>query len=63
MAAGSVFSFLQSAAMGGAAMSVFAGIGALGGGVALAVGLASSKKMVGRWVGKIKGFFWKRKDD
>lgn len=56
--AGSFFGVLQSAAMG-----IFAGIGALGGGVAVAVGLASSKGMVGGLVEKIKGFLWKRKED
>lgn len=61
--AGSFFSILQSAAMGGAAMSIIAGIGALGGVVAAAVGLASCKGVVGGLVEKIKGFFWKRKED
>ena len=63
VAAGSLFAFLQSTAMGGAAMGVFTGIGALGGGVAVAASLASSKEMVGSGVEKIKGFFWKRKED
>ena len=39
--AGSLFPFLQSAAMGGAAMGVFTGIGAAGAAVAIAAGLAS----------------------
>lgn len=56
--AGSLFAFLQSAAMG-----VLARISALGGGVAFALGMASSKEMVGGLVETIKGFFWKRKDD
>ena len=55
--AGSFFSLLQSAAMGGAAMGVFAGVGALGGAVVVAVGLASSWGRVGGLVKKIKGFF------
>ena len=56
--AGSLFSFLQSAAMGGAAMGVFAGIGALGGAVVAAAGLASLWGKVGDLVKMIKGFFW-----
>ena len=44
--------------MGGAAMGVFAGIGALGGAVVVAAGLASLWGKVGGLVKKIKGFFW-----
>jgi hypothetical protein len=39
-----LFAFLQSAAMGGAAMGAFVGIGALGGAIAVGVGLASLKR-------------------
>ncbi|KAI4121001.1 MAG: hypothetical protein LQ338_006624, partial [Usnochroma carphineum] len=41
VAAGSLFAFLQSAAMGGPAMGLFVGIGASGGAIAVAAGLAS----------------------
>jgi Interferon-induced 6-16 family len=41
VAAGSLFAFLQSAAMGGAAMGFFVGIGAFGGVTAAGLGLAS----------------------
>ena len=42
--AGTLFPFLQSAAMGGAAMGVFTGIGAAGAAVAIAAGLASPNR-------------------
>ena len=42
VAAGSVFAFLQSAAMGGVALGVITGVGAAIGGVAVAAGLAFS---------------------
>lgn len=41
VAAGSLFAILQSAAMGGAAMGLFAGIGAFGAAMAAGVALAS----------------------
>lgn len=41
VAAGSLFSFLQSAAMGGAAMGLFTGVGVLGAVVAVGGGLAT----------------------
>ena len=63
VAAGSPFAILQSAAMGGAAMGVFTEIGLASSGVAVAVGWALEKG-VGRGLKeKIKGCFWKRKDD
>jgi len=43
--AGSLFAFLQSAAMGGAAMGLFMGIGAVGGVIAVGLGLASLEGM------------------
>ncbi len=43
--AGSLFSFLQSAAMGGAAIGLFAGIGTVGGLVAL-IGVGASANVV-----------------
>ena len=61
--AGSLFAFLQSAAMGGPAMGVVAGIGGLGGGVMVAAGLAFSKGSVSGLMEKARGFFWKRKVD
>lgn len=45
VAAGSLFAFLQSAAMGGAAIGLFAGIGVLGGLVAVA-GVGASVHVV-----------------
>ena len=61
VAAGSLFAFLQSAAMGGAALGVITGVGVVGGGLAVALGVASSKKSelgkgVGEVVHKAKGF-------
>lgn len=57
VAAGSVFAFLQSAAMGGAALGVITGVGAAIGGVAVAVGLAFSKGgVVEKVVDKVKDF-------
>ena len=41
VAAGSLFSFLQSAAMGGAAMGLFTGVGILGGVIAVCGGLTT----------------------
>ncbi len=41
VAAGSLFSFLQSAAMGGAAMGLFTGVGAVGAVIAVGGGLAT----------------------
>ena len=55
VAAGSFFAFLQSAAMGGAAMGVFTGIGALGGVTAIVAVVASSKDTVGELGEKIHG--------
>lgn len=53
--AGSLFPFLQSAAMGGAAMGVFTGIGAAGAAVAIVAGLASSER-VGEVVETVRSF-------
>ena len=56
VAAGSLFAFLQSAAMGGAAMGLFVGIGGLGGGVAVAAGLAAStetKEKIGDFIERV----------
>ena len=50
--AGSLFSFLQSAAMGAAAMGLFVGVGAVGGGIAVAAGLAAAHETTER----VKGF-------
>ncbi|KAF7504452.1 hypothetical protein GJ744_002189 [Endocarpon pusillum] len=55
VAAASLFSFLQSAAMGGAAMGLFWGIGVLGGVIAVGVGFASMKRLIGRLVEKFRG--------
>ncbi|KAI9695930.1 MAG: hypothetical protein M1812_008491, partial [Candelaria pacifica] len=55
VAAGSFFAFLQSAAMGGAALSLFVGIGALGGAIAVGVGLASLKGIIDGLVKKFRG--------
>ena len=55
VAAGSLFAFLQSAAMGGAAMGVFVGVGAAGGGIAITAGLAASHVTVE----KVEGVFKK----
>jgi Interferon-induced 6-16 family len=52
--AGSLFAFLQSAAMGGAAMGLFLGIGAFGGVIAVALGLASLKGMRQNIVGFVQ---------
>ena len=56
--AGSLFPFLQSAAMGGAAMGVFTGMGAAGAVVAIAAGLASpeTQERVGEIVETVRGF-------
>ena len=56
VAAGSLFAFFQSAAMGGAAMGLFAGLGALGGVMAVTAGVAASKETVDGVVGNIRGF-------
>ncbi|KAL9010040.1 MAG: hypothetical protein Q9180_009340 [Flavoplaca navasiana] len=72
VAAGTPFAFLQSAAMGGAAMGVMTGIGALGGAVTVAAALtlkegtvgdvvSSCKGAVGGAVKKFKSFFGKWK--
>ncbi|KAL8790290.1 MAG: hypothetical protein Q9213_000642 [Squamulea squamosa] len=72
VAAGTPFAFLQSAAMGGAAMGVITGIGALGGAVAITAALtikkktvdglvSSCKEAVGGAVEKLKSFFGKWK--
>ena len=52
VAAGSIFAFLQSAAMGGAAMGLFTGVGAVGVLVAL-VGVGASMKFVKEKVSEI----------
>ena len=54
VAAGSLFPFLQSAAMGGAAMGVFTGIGAAGAAVAIAAGLGSPER-IGEVLEAVKG--------
>ena len=54
VAAGSLFAFLQSAAMGGAAMGLFVGVGAVGGGVAIAAGLAASQETVRKVKGSVE---------
>ena len=54
VAAGSIFAFLQSAAMGGAAIGLFTGVGAVGGLVAL-VGVGASMKFVKEKVSEIGG--------
>lgn len=64
---GSLFAFLQSAAMGGVAMGFFTGIGVMGVGVAVVGGLAAVRrkvrgKMVGL-LGRIRSWGWKRKED
>ena len=57
VAAGSVFTVLQSAAMGGAALGVITGVGAAIGGAAVAVGLAFSKGgVIEEVVDKVKVF-------
>ncbi|KAL8792656.1 MAG: hypothetical protein Q9195_004716 [Heterodermia aff. obscurata] len=53
--AGGLFSFLQSAAMGGAAMGVFTGIGTAGAVVAVAAGLASPER-VGEVIETVRSF-------
>ncbi|KAL8772972.1 MAG: hypothetical protein Q9209_001992 [Squamulea sp. 1 TL-2023] len=68
VAAGTPFAFLQSAAMGGAAMGAMTGIGALGGAATIAAALTLTEKTVGGLVSsckeavdgavkKLKGFF------
>lgn len=71
VAAGTLFSFLQGAAMGGAALGVITGFGAAGAAVAVATALVSSERVrkVGKAVRnfaegvvngiaeKVKGFF------
>ena len=60
VAAGSLFAILQSVAMGGAALGMLTGIGAVVGIGLIAVGLASSEggpgKAVGEVMGKVKDF-------
>ena len=55
--AGSLFAFLQSAAMGGAAAGIFAGIGALGAAVTVGcgIGLGSLKEPIAGLAEKAKG--------
>ncbi len=55
VAGGSFFAFLQSAAMGEAALSLFVRIGALGGVIAVGVELASLKRIIGRLMKKFSG--------
>ena len=55
VAAGSPFAFLQSAAMGGAAMGLFTGIGAFGGAIAVGAALASMKPPIAALAEKAKG--------
>ena len=72
VAAGSPFAFLQSAAMGGAAMGVMTGVGAVSGAVVIAAALSlkeeilgglvrKAEEAVGGVVEKFKGFcgWWK----
>ena len=77
--AGTLFAFLQSAAMGGAALGLFTGIGAAGAVVAVAAGVASPERVgevvktvrnfmdgvVNEVAQKVKGFFgwWSEKRD
>ena len=72
VAAGTPFAFLQSAAMGGAAMGVMTGIGALGSAVTFVAALTLKQRTVGGLVSSCKGaineamrkfksFFWKWK--
>ena len=60
---GSLFSFLQGAAMGGAAMGVFTGIGAAGVGVAAAGVLVAVRGKVAGLLGKVSSWGWKGKKD
>ena len=55
MAAGTPFAFLQSAAMGGAAMGVMTGIGALSSMVTIAAALTLKERTVGGLVSSCKG--------
>ena len=55
VAAGTPFAFLQSAAMGGAAMGVMTGIGALGSAVTIAAALFLKKRTAGGLVSNCKG--------
>ena len=55
VAAGSFFAFLQSAAMGGAAMGMITGVGAVVGGVTIAAGLATPKETLRRLGSTING--------
>ncbi|KAL9627040.1 MAG: hypothetical protein Q9204_006851 [Flavoplaca sp. TL-2023a] len=55
VAAGTPFAFLQSAAMGGAAMGVMTGIGVLGGAVTIAAALTLKEGTVGGLVSSCKG--------
>ena len=55
VAAGTPFAFLQSAAMGGAAMGVMTGIGALSSMVTIAAALTLKERTVGGLVSSCKG--------
>ena len=55
VAAGSLFVFLQSAAMGGAAMGLFTGIGALGAVMAVGGGLATINVVKGKCGEVVRG--------
>jgi hypothetical protein len=57
VAAGSLFAFLQSMTVGGAAMSVFAGIGALGDAVVVGMGPVSLKGVMGGLPGRFRALW------
>ena len=63
VASGSLFSFLQSAAMGRAAAGVITAIRMVGAGVAVAGVLMAGKQKVTGLLERIGSWFWKKKED
>lgn len=63
VASGSLFSFLQSAAIGGAAAGVVTAIRMVGARVAVAGVLTAGKEKMTGLLERIGSWFWKKKED